>query len=94
MVFLSEDGFEVARYGDRTLSKYRQLVIDNTGAACPNPQQVVGQRPGGKHALGQQRPPNFRNRIASGLGRRSARIDKTARTMASTRLPWTETTAP
>jgi thiol-disulfide isomerase/thioredoxin len=35
LVFLSEDGFEVARYGDRTLSKYRQLVIDNTGPACP-----------------------------------------------------------
>ena len=35
MVFLSEDGFEVARYGDRTLSKYRQLVADHTGPACP-----------------------------------------------------------
>jgi thiol-disulfide isomerase/thioredoxin len=35
VVFLSEDGFEVARYGDRTLSKYRQLIVDNSGPACP-----------------------------------------------------------
>ena len=26
LVFLSEDGHEVARYGDRTLAKYRALV--------------------------------------------------------------------
>lgn len=35
LVFLSEDGFEVGRYGDRTLSKYRQLAADNAGPACP-----------------------------------------------------------
>jgi thiol-disulfide isomerase/thioredoxin len=35
VVFLSEDGFEVGRYGDRTLSKYRQLIADSAGAACP-----------------------------------------------------------
>jgi hypothetical protein len=35
VVFLSEDGQEVARYGDRTLSKYRQLVSQLAGASCP-----------------------------------------------------------
>jgi thiol-disulfide isomerase/thioredoxin len=34
-VFFSEDGYEVLRYGDRTLSKYRQMVRDQTGASCP-----------------------------------------------------------
>ncbi len=35
VVFLSEDGFEVGRYGDRTLSKYRKLAADRLGPACP-----------------------------------------------------------
>jgi thiol-disulfide isomerase/thioredoxin len=35
VVFLSEDGYEVARYGERTLSKFRQLVRDQAGASCP-----------------------------------------------------------
>jgi hypothetical protein len=35
VLFLSEDGFEVARYGERTLSRYRQLVHNQIGAACP-----------------------------------------------------------
>jgi hypothetical protein len=35
IVFLSEDGLEVARYGERTLSKYRQLMRDFTGPSCP-----------------------------------------------------------
>ena len=35
LVFFSEDGHEVARYGERTLSKYRQLVRDLGGAGCP-----------------------------------------------------------
>lgn len=35
LVFFSEDGAEVARYGERTLSKYRQMMIDQTGPACP-----------------------------------------------------------
>jgi hypothetical protein len=35
VVFFSEDGCEVARYGERTLSKYRQLVRDQVGASCP-----------------------------------------------------------
>jgi hypothetical protein len=35
VVFLSEDGAEVARYGERTLSKYRQMMRDQAGAHCP-----------------------------------------------------------
>ena len=45
VVILSEDGFEVARFGDRTLSKYRKLVADQLGPACPTglvpPEQQV-----------------------------------------------------
>ncbi len=35
VVFFSEDGFDVARYGERTLSKYRQMIRDQLGATCP-----------------------------------------------------------
>ena len=35
VVFLSEDGHVCGRYGDRTLSKYRQMTADFSGAACP-----------------------------------------------------------
>ncbi len=35
LVFFSEDGFEISRYGERTLSKYRQLIQDSAGAGCP-----------------------------------------------------------
>ena len=35
VVFLSEDGQLVGWYGDRTISKYRQMAIDQLGAACP-----------------------------------------------------------
>ena len=35
VVFLSEDGHEVFRYGERTLSTYRRLAIDQLGPACP-----------------------------------------------------------
>jgi thiol-disulfide isomerase/thioredoxin len=35
VVILSEDGFEVTRFGDRTLSKYRKLASDQFGPACP-----------------------------------------------------------
>jgi thioredoxin-like negative regulator of GroEL len=35
VVFFSEDGQEVARYGERTLSKYRQLMLDQAGPSCP-----------------------------------------------------------
>ena len=35
LVFFSEDGIEAARYGERTLSKYRQMLRDQLGAGCP-----------------------------------------------------------
>jgi hypothetical protein len=35
VVFLSEDWFEVARYGERTLSTYRRMAAEQLGAACP-----------------------------------------------------------
>jgi hypothetical protein len=35
VVFLSEDGHEVARYGERTLSIYRRMAADQLGPACP-----------------------------------------------------------
>jgi len=34
VVFFSEDGHEVARFGDRTLAKYRSLVEQQTGQTC------------------------------------------------------------
>lgn len=34
LVFFSEEGHEVARYGERTLSKYRQMVRDQVGDSC------------------------------------------------------------
>jgi thiol-disulfide isomerase/thioredoxin len=33
-VFFAEDGFEVSRYGERTLARYRQLVEQTTGETC------------------------------------------------------------
>jgi thiol-disulfide isomerase/thioredoxin len=35
VVFFSEDGFEVARYGERTLAKYRQMIREQIGVSCP-----------------------------------------------------------
>lgn len=35
LVFISEDGLEVGRYGERTLSKYRQMMRDQMGDHCP-----------------------------------------------------------
>src|SRR3989449_10904605 len=35
VVFFSEDGMEVARYGERTLAKYRQMMHKQAGASCP-----------------------------------------------------------
>jgi hypothetical protein len=35
IVFLSEDWYEVARYGERTLSIYRRLAVEQLGSACP-----------------------------------------------------------
>jgi hypothetical protein len=34
VVFLSEDGHEVIRYGERTLSAYRKLALDRLGPSC------------------------------------------------------------
>ncbi len=42
LVFFSEDGQEVARYGDRTISKYRAMMMDLSGAACPTGIVVKG----------------------------------------------------
>lgn len=33
-VFFSEDGHEVARFGERTLARYRQMVEQLTGESC------------------------------------------------------------
>lgn len=35
VVFLSEDWHEVARRGDRTLSIYRRLAVEQLGSTCP-----------------------------------------------------------
>jgi hypothetical protein len=35
VVFFSEDGYEVARYGERTLSTYRRMAATQLGPACP-----------------------------------------------------------
>jgi hypothetical protein len=35
LVFLSEDGQQVGWYGDRTISKYRQMAVEQLGPACP-----------------------------------------------------------
>lgn len=35
VVFLTEDGQQVGWYGDRTISKYRQMAADQLGATCP-----------------------------------------------------------
>jgi hypothetical protein len=37
VVFFSEDGYEVARYGERTLSKYRLMMRGLGGPAGPQP---------------------------------------------------------
>ena len=34
IVLFSEDGFETARYGERTLSQYRQLARETAGESC------------------------------------------------------------
>ena len=35
VLFLSEDFQEVARYGDRTVSRYRQIASEQFGPSCP-----------------------------------------------------------
>lgn len=43
VLFLSEDNFVCGRYGDRTLSKYREMGGDLLGAACPSGLDVEGE---------------------------------------------------
>lgn len=43
VVFLSEDGFRCGQYGDRTLSKYRDMASTLEGAACPTGLVAPGQ---------------------------------------------------
>lgn len=35
VLFLSEDYFECARYGERTLATYRKMAVERLGPACP-----------------------------------------------------------
>jgi hypothetical protein len=42
LVFFSEDGFEVARFGERTLAKYRQMILEQAGAFCPTGLTIPG----------------------------------------------------
>jgi hypothetical protein len=48
VLFLSEDGQPCGRYGDRTLSKYRDMAASQLGAACPTgivpPDQSLTER--------------------------------------------------
>jgi thiol-disulfide isomerase/thioredoxin len=41
-VFFSEDGFEVARYGERTLTAYRRMVAEVSGEVCGSGVAEVG----------------------------------------------------
>ncbi len=43
LVFLTEDYHECARYGDRTLSRYRQMAAELGGAACSTGITTAGQ---------------------------------------------------
>ena len=36
VVWLSEDFFEVSRFGDRTLATYRKMAAEQLGLACPS----------------------------------------------------------
>jgi Thioredoxin len=42
VVLFSEDGCEVARYGERTLGKYRQMMRDQAGPSCPTGITISG----------------------------------------------------
>ena len=35
VLFLSEDFYECARYGERTLATYRKMAVERLGPACP-----------------------------------------------------------
>ncbi len=46
VVFFSEDGHEVARYGERTLSTYRQKISEHLGpksSVAPRPDSLLAQ---------------------------------------------------
>lgn len=43
VVFFSEDGYEVARFGERTLSQYRQMVRLQGGPQCPTGIPAAGE---------------------------------------------------
>jgi hypothetical protein len=43
LVFLSEDFFEVGRFGDRMLTTYRRKAASELGPACPVPGALVPQ---------------------------------------------------
>lgn len=43
VVFFSEDGQEVARYGERTLSTFRQAMRTQAGPTCPTGIQIPGE---------------------------------------------------
>jgi hypothetical protein len=47
VVYMSEDWFEVARYGERPLSTYRRMAAEQLGPACPTgivapPAEAIG----------------------------------------------------
>jgi hypothetical protein len=42
VVFFSEDGHEVARYGERTLSRYRALMSEEIGEVCASGVATAG----------------------------------------------------
>jgi hypothetical protein len=44
VVFFSEDGHEVARYGERTLSRYRALMAEQVGEVCASGVVPAGDR--------------------------------------------------
>ncbi len=48
VVFLTEDFFEVERYGDRTLSVYRRKAERELGPACP---VILGPQDGNEAAV-------------------------------------------
>jgi len=52
VLFLSEDGYPCGRYGDRTLSKYRQMAATQLGAACAT--GIVGADDGSLAAVTQE----------------------------------------
>src|SRR5579885_1580889 len=41
-VFFSEDGYEVARYGERTLTAYRRMAGESAGEVCGSGVAVAG----------------------------------------------------